>query len=149
MRLPSLDDVEFLIGIVNERLNTDEPVVLPPPEKLGRLKACLEQPFGSFAGKDHYPTLDERAAMLFYLIIKNHPLPNGNKRVAVVTTTFFLVVNDRVPLWSPWDMYTVAARTADTNAADKVRVVRDLTDWVRSNSRAATEDDLNDMPGAA
>lgn len=149
MRKPSLDDVEFLIGIVNERLNTDEPVELPPLEKLGRLKACLEQPFGSFAGEDHYPTLDERAAMLFYLIIKNHPLPNGNKRVAVVVTAFFLVANDRVPLWSPWDMYLVATKTADTGAADKVRVVRDLTDWVRRNSRGAHSDDLPDLSAAA
>lgn len=142
MRQPTLDDLEFIIGIVNEHLNMDEPVTLPPRAHLGRLQACLEQPFQSFGGEDHYPTLEERAAMLFYLIIKNHPLPNGNKRVAVVTAGFFLIDSGYLPLWSPMDLYELATRTAQTDSRKKEEVVRSLTAMIRNTIRPLTDEEL-------
>ena len=149
MRQPSLDDLEFILGIVNEHLNTEEPVVLPPRRKLGRLKACLEQPFQSFGGEDYYPTLEDRAAMLFYLIIKNHPLPNANKRVAVVTTTFFLIDNGYMPTWSPRDLYEVATTTADTPASNKDFVVRTLAKMIGRTMKPLGEVELEPPADAA
>jgi len=38
-------------------------------------------PFQKFSGKDLYPGLLSKAAMLFYLLIKDHPFQNGNKEL--------------------------------------------------------------------
>ena len=51
--------------------------------------------FQSFSGKDLYPTLATKASILFYLMIKNHPFQNGNKRIAITTLLTFLYENGK------------------------------------------------------
>jgi death-on-curing protein len=46
-------------------------------------------------GKRLYPTLVATAAILFYLMIKNHPFQNGNKRIAITTLLTFLYNNNK------------------------------------------------------
>jgi prophage maintenance system killer protein len=53
------------------------------------LESCLVTPFQSFSGKYFYPTFIAKASILFYLMIKNHPFQNGNKRIAMATLLFF------------------------------------------------------------
>jgi len=44
-----------------------------------------------------YPTLVSKASFLFYLMIKNHPFQNGNKRIAITTLfTFFILTRSSV-----------------------------------------------------
>lgn len=47
----------------------------------------------SFAGKEMYPTVAEKAANLLYFIIKDHPFFDGNKRIAALLFIGFLVRN--------------------------------------------------------
>jgi len=54
---------------------------------------CLNSPFQLFSNKALYPGIHKKAAMLFYLLIKNHPLKNGNKRMAILTTWWFFRKN--------------------------------------------------------
>ena len=61
----------------------------------GKLQSCLDTPFTTFGGKDLYPFLIDKASILFYLMIKNHPFENGNKRIAVTTLFTFLHVNKK------------------------------------------------------
>jgi prophage maintenance system killer protein len=44
-------------------------------------------------GVELYPTLESKTAWIFYCFCKNHPLENGNKRMAVLITVYFLFVN--------------------------------------------------------
>ncbi len=61
---------------------------------LNRGKDILEGIIGnimqSFNGDDLYPTLEEKAAHLFYFIIKNHPFIDGNKRSGAFAFIWFL-----------------------------------------------------------
>ncbi|HLB74273.1 MAG TPA: type II toxin-antitoxin system death-on-curing family toxin, partial [Sedimentisphaerales bacterium] len=59
------------------------------------LESCLATPFQSFSKKSLYPTLISKAAMLFYLLIKNHPFQNGNKRIAMTALLVFLYRNKK------------------------------------------------------
>ena len=59
------------------------------------LESCMAAPFQSFAKKSLYPTLICKAAMLFYLLIKNHPFQNGNKRIAMTTILVLLYRNGK------------------------------------------------------
>ena len=46
--------------------------------------------FQSFGGEDVYPTVEEKAAHLFYFIVKNHPFSDGNKRSGAFAFIWFL-----------------------------------------------------------
>ena len=43
------------------------------------LESCITVPFQKYGGKELYRGLAAKAAILFYLMIKNHPFQNGNK----------------------------------------------------------------------
>ena len=54
------------------------------------LKAIIGAIYQSFDGKDLYPTIEEKAANLLYLITKNHTFIDGNKRIAATLFIYFL-----------------------------------------------------------
>ena len=87
---------------------------LPPfaTRYTGKLESCLETPFQGFGGFDPYPTLEDKATLLFYLIVKNHPFQNGNKRMAITTMTAFLVKHDKWPAINPTTLYEIAKAIA-------------------------------------
>ncbi|WP_200943406.1 type II toxin-antitoxin system death-on-curing family toxin [Microbacterium sp. Leaf436] len=49
--------------------------------------------YQSFDGHDLYPTVEEKAANLLYLVVKDHPLVDGNKRTAAALFVTFLARN--------------------------------------------------------
>ncbi len=53
-------------------------------------KSSVQQIYANFDGKDLYPSLEEKAAMLLYLVVKNHSFVDGNKRIAAACFLFFL-----------------------------------------------------------
>jgi len=57
------------------------------------LESCLAAPFQTFTGKPLYSGLIDKASVLFYLMVKNHPFQNGNKRIAMTTLFVFLHKN--------------------------------------------------------
>jgi death-on-curing family protein len=92
----TIKDVEYIaFKLAHETLPFDEPI----PDFLTRfpniLESCIATPFQSFAKKDLYPGIIPKASILFYLMIKNHPFQNGNKRIAMTTLFVFLYKNNR------------------------------------------------------
>lgn len=62
-------------------------------EGLRAILGNLEQTFG---GEKLYPSFETRAAHLLYFIIKDHPLLDGNKRVASLLFIYYLNINGRL-----------------------------------------------------
>ncbi len=60
---------------------------------LGLLESAIAQPWMTFDKEDLYPTLLEKAAVLGFSIIMNHPFVDGNKRTGHATMETFLVLN--------------------------------------------------------
>lgn len=56
-------------------------------------ESSLAQIEKGFGDKDFYPTLEEKATMLLYLIVKNHSFVDGNKRIAAACFLKFLQEN--------------------------------------------------------
>jgi death on curing protein len=52
--------------------------------KIGSAESAIAAPFASFGGHDFYEHPVQRAAILASRIMRNHPLPDGNKRVALI-----------------------------------------------------------------
>ncbi len=57
------------------------------------LEAALAQPRMTFGGEELYPTLVEKAAVLGFSLIQNHPFVDGNKRTGHAAMETFLVLN--------------------------------------------------------
>jgi prophage maintenance system killer protein len=57
-------------------------------------QSSIAQITKGFEKKDFYPTLEEKATMLLYLIIKNHSFVDGNKRIAAACFLKFLECNN-------------------------------------------------------
>lgn len=61
-------------------------------EKDDSFKSSIGQIYQTFGGVDLYPSVEEKAAMLLYLVTKNHSFSDGNKRIAA--TLFLWFVNN-------------------------------------------------------
>ena len=59
----------------------------------GMLDSALNAPFQTFAGKDDYPSLQQKAARLCFGLVKNHPFVDGNKRIGAHVMLVFLALN--------------------------------------------------------
>ncbi len=59
-------------------------------EKDDSFKSSIGQIYQTFGGKDLYPSVEEKAAMLLYLVTKNHSFSDGNKRIAATMFLWFL-----------------------------------------------------------
>ena len=104
----------------------DEPIPEFTTRFPGRLESCLHQPFETYDGKYLHFRLTKRAALLFYLIIKNHPFMNGNKRMAVTITLLFLYMNKKWLTTQPETLYKLACVVAASKAEDKDKIVEQL-----------------------
>ena len=62
-------------------------------EKDGSFKSSIGQIYQTFGGEDLYPSVEEKAAMLLYLVVKNHSFSDGNKRIAAMLFLWFMEKN--------------------------------------------------------
>ena len=80
---------EDCISIVNKlKFNSDSNLFAL--ERDNGLKAIIDTIYGSFDGKDLYPSVQEKAANFLYLITKNHTFIDGNERIAATLFIYFL-----------------------------------------------------------
>ena len=115
----TVGEVEHIaFRLAQEHLSFNEPIPDFTTRFPNILESCLLTPFQKFGGKYLYPTLVSKAAMLFYLMIKNHPFQNGNKRIAITTLLLFLKQNRKWLNADSEEFYNftkwIAASPADT-----------------------------------
>lgn len=87
---PSLEDYQQLI---NQMLAEFDSAVFGK-EKDKSFQSSVAQIAKGFEADDFYPTLEEKASMLLYLIVKNHSFVDGNKRIAAACFLKFLQQNN-------------------------------------------------------
>ena len=134
MRTISVSDVEYLaFRLAREHLSFDEPI----PDFSTRfphiLESCVVTPFQKFSRRALYPSLVAKASMLFYLMIKNHPFQNGNKRIAMTTLLLFLFENKKWLRADTQELYNVTVWVAQSPAPFKDQVVEAIHKFVRTH----------------
>lgn len=128
-------------ALATELMNSiDEPI--PPFETVdkGKLESCLAEPFQTFDGKFLHFTFIERAAVLFYLVTKNHCFDNGNKRMAVTLTTTFFYTNKRWLEVSSRALYEIACDVAESKPSDREAMQKALTIFFKKNTKPLGKD---------
>ena len=95
MKTITIKEIEFLALRLARELPFEEPIPDFSTRFLNILESCLAAPFQKFSKKSLYPNLISKVSVLFYLMIKNHPFQNGNKRIAMTTLLVFLFMNKK------------------------------------------------------
>ena len=78
-------------------------------EKDESFKSSIGQIYQTFSGAELYPSVEEKAAMLLYLVTKNHSFSDGNKRIAA--TLFLWFMNNNGILYRPDGTKRIADNT--------------------------------------
>lgn len=118
---------------LEDYLATAKVVLDIPYEQLRRLprlalaESALAVPFAGFAGEEAYPELEQKAAVLVERLVGNHPLPDGNKRVAFLVMLQFLQRNGVT--WGEADV-SDDGETVRRLAAGEIGAA-EIEDWVR------------------
>jgi len=134
MKAINLKEVEFIaFTAARKRLTADEPIPDFGTRFPNKLESCLAVPFQRFQKKDLYSGLVAKAAILFYLMIKNHPFQNGNKRIAVMTLLVFLYKNKKWLQISNQEFYNFSIWIAQSPASLKNEVVKAIEKFLKDH----------------
>ena len=98
-------------------------------EKDDSFKSSINAIYQTFGGQDVYPTLEEKAANLLYLITKNHSFSDGNKRIAAALFLYFLDKNnalfiDGKKIIDDYTLVAVTIMTAESKPDEKDTVIK-------------------------
>lgn len=83
---------EFLKVVKDMKSDFESDVFAVPKDN--SFESSVNQIYQTFEGADLYPTLEEKATMLLYLIVKNHSFADGNKRIGASCFLYFLNQNN-------------------------------------------------------
>jgi len=81
---------QIIITLKKELTAKKETSSLFGQERQGIFEGLIKNLYQTFAQKELYPTIEDKAAHLLYLSIKDHPFTDGNKRVASFLFVYFL-----------------------------------------------------------
>ncbi len=130
----TVNQVECLAHrFAQKHLSFDEPIPDFSTRLPGILESCLLTPFQKFGGKDLYPSLIRKAGMLFYLMIKNHPFQNGNKRVALMTLLLFLHMNNNWLVVETQALYNFTVWVTSSPAELKDQTAAAIEQFIRNH----------------
>jgi death-on-curing protein len=111
----------------------DEPIPPLTHAKDSDIEFLIHAPQQRFFGRDAYPTLEEKAAIIFYPINKRQIFLNGNKRMSVMCLLVFLAINDKL-LNVPADELTQKALwLANTSSLEFLVIKAGLAAWIRDH----------------
>lgn len=129
----TITEVEYLAHDLAKKLMTwNEPI----PDFGSRfpyvLENCLVTPFQTFRRKVLYKGIAAKAAILFYLMVKNHPFENGNKRIAMTTLFVFLHKNRKWLRVDNQELYNFAVWVAQSNPKLKNETVAAIEKFINT-----------------
>lgn len=134
MEIITVKEVEYLsFRLAKKMLSYNEPIPDFNTRFPNILESCLISPFQSFSGKSLYSSLISKAAILFYLMIKNHPFQNGNKRIAMTTLFVFLYKNKKWIEVDTQELYNFTVWVASSPPKVKDETVKAIEKFIKSN----------------
>jgi death-on-curing protein len=118
---PALDylDVDDLVEIAAGVLGD------VPLRDVGLLASAADRPRTTVFGSDAYPCFEDKAAALLHSLARNHPLVDGNKRLAWAATRVFCLLNGRDLTYGVDD-----AEALVQGVAAGRRDVPEITGWI-------------------
>lgn len=109
-------------------------------EKDESFKSSINTIYQTFDGKDLYPSVEEKAAMLLYLVTKNHSFSDGNKRIAAFLFLWFLEKNgilyktDGSKLIENNTLVALTLMIAESRTEEKDAIVKVVVNLINKNN---------------
>lgn len=109
-------------------------------EKDQSFKSSINTIYQTFGGEDLYPSVEEKAAMLLYLVVKNHSFSDGNKRIAAFLFLWFLENNgilyksDGSRLIENNTLVALTLMIAESKAEEKDVIVKVIVNLINRNN---------------
>ena len=108
------------------------------------LDSALNLPRQGFGGNDLYPTLIDKAAILYYALNKNHPFKNGNKRISAASLIVFLFINNMVLDAGINEIVNKTLYVAQSTMSEKEKVLMEIKQWIGEHLAPLSEN-LDDL----
>lgn len=129
----SLKEIEYLAHkLAKEFMSYNEPIPDFGSRFPNILESCVVLPFQTFESRILYKGLVNKAAILFYLMVKNHPFQNGNKRIAMTTLFVFLHKNKKWFKVDTKELYNFAVWVAQSNPKLKNETVSAIQKFIKT-----------------
>ena len=112
-----------------------EPVQPRTCINLNALLSAEQQPYQHCFGEDLYPTLEDKAAYLFFHLTTSHIFENGNKRTAVLCLDAFLLLNEHLLALSNDEVHDLAQGIAESGERGErpARVLERVREIIHAN----------------
>lgn len=133
MKTISVKEIEFLAFTLAKVLPFEEPIPSFSTRFPNILESCLATPFQTFSRKSLYQGFTAKASILFYLMVKNHPFQNGNKRIAMTTLLVFLYLNKKWIKADIQELFNFAKWVAESPPQFKDEVVKAIEKFLKSH----------------
>lgn len=134
MKTITIKEVEYTaFRLAKELLAYDEPIPGFGTRFPNILESCLATPFQRFSNRSLYPGLIAKSSILFYLMLKNHPFQNGNKRLAMTTLLVFLYMNNKWIKADLQELYNFVVWVAASPPQFKDEVVKAIEKFLKSH----------------
>jgi len=132
IKILTVKEIEYIaFKLARELLTFNEPIPDFSTRFPNILESCLAAPFQSFSKKQLYKGLVEKASILFYLMIKNHPFQNGNKRIAMTTLLVFLYKNKKWIKVDTQELYNFTIWVAQSPPRLKDETVKAIEKFIK------------------
>lgn len=119
-------------SLAREMMRWDESIPNFDSRFPGIMESCVAQPFQTFGRRLLYKGLLGKASILFYLMVKNHPFENGNKRIAMATLFYFLYKNKKWMRVDNKELYNFAKWVAESNPKLKEETVAAIRKFIET-----------------
>ena len=130
----TIAEVEYVAHrLARHLLAWDEPIPEFGTRFPSVLESCIAVPFQGFSRKHFYRGLTGKASILFYLLIKNHPFKNGNKRIAMTALLVLLGKNGKWLRVDAHELYQFAKWVAESNPKVKDATVAAIEKVLRTH----------------
>jgi len=128
-------EVEYIaFTLAKELMTWNEPIPEFNTRFPEKLESCLFTPFQTFHRKSLYKGLIKKASIMFYLMNKNHPFQNGNKRIAITNLIYFLSKNGRWLSVSNNKLYEFSKSVAGSDPKNKDLVISEIEEFLDRNA---------------
>ncbi len=134
MKALTIQKVEHIaFALAQQHLAFNEPIPDFTTRFPNILESCIATPFMKYNKRYLYRGLIGKAAMLLYLMIKNHPFQNGNKRIGLMTTLVFLAGNGKWLKASNSEFYDITIWVAGSPRTVKNETVKGIEVFIKKH----------------
>jgi|SRR3989344_3401815 len=133
--LSKKDITDIYLVLFDRFKEIDEPIPPFTQVNIKEIENLVVIPQTKHFGEEQYPTIESKAAILFYKINKGHIFPNGNKRISLACLFVFLEINNKQLEITANEATDKAIEIANSDSRDFENTKEELELWIKTNLR--------------